>query len=167
VQKNVLAMSGRAVEAAGDIDVLLLDKTGTITLGNRQATEFLPLEACSHRSWPMRRNCRPLPMKHRKDGALSSWPRNSACGCRSIAEMPQAEIHRLHSSDPYERCGYRRPADRKGAPAAIRRLREKDFPPEVMEQVDIVGRSGGTSLVVAEKNRVLGVIHLKDIVKGG
>ena len=76
VQKNVLAMSGRAVEAAGDIDVLLLDKTGTITLGDRQATAFLPAPGLRSRNWPMRPNWPPWPTKRPKAGASSSWLNN-------------------------------------------------------------------------------------------
>ncbi len=63
---NVIATSGRAVEAAGDVDVLLLDKTGTITLGNRQASEFLPAPGVDEKRWRMRRNSLPSPMKRRK-----------------------------------------------------------------------------------------------------
>ena len=80
IQANVIAMSGRAVEAAGDVDVLLLDKTGTITMGNRQAVEFIPAPACHCRTWPTRRSWRRWPTKRRKAAASSCWPRKStAC----------------------------------------------------------------------------------------
>ena len=81
IQANVIAMSGRAVEAAGDVDVLLLDKTGTITLGNRQAVEFIPADGVTiAATWPMRRSSRRWPMKRRKAAASSCWPRRStAC----------------------------------------------------------------------------------------
>ena len=82
VQANVIAMSGKAVEAAGDVDVLLLDKTGTITLGNRQATEFVPAEGVKSMRWPMPRNCPRSPMKRRRAGASSCWPRSSTVCAR-------------------------------------------------------------------------------------
>ena len=84
VQKNVLAMSGRAVEAAGDIDVLFLDKTGTITLGDRQAVRFIPAPGVRDETWPMPPSWPPCPTKHPKAGASSSWQKNTACaGARS------------------------------------------------------------------------------------
>ena len=80
MRRNVLAMSGRAVEAAGDMDVLLLDKTGTITLGNRMATDFIPAPGVSDRNWPTPPSWRPWPMKLRKAVPLPCWPR-SATAC--------------------------------------------------------------------------------------
>ena len=80
MRRNVLATSGRAVEAAGDVDVLLLDKTGTITLGNRMATEFIPAPGVKLKSWPTPRKWLPWPMKPRKAAPSPSWPRrNTAC----------------------------------------------------------------------------------------
>ena len=89
VQKNVLAMSGRAVEAAGDVDVLLLDKTGTITLGNRQAVEFLPAPGVERRNWPRRPNWPPWPTKPRRAAASWCWPKNTACGAGSCTNSPR------------------------------------------------------------------------------
>ena len=80
IQHNVLAMSGRAVEAAGDVDTLLLDKTGTITLGNRQAAEFIPLRALAKRKWRMRRSCLRWRTKRPKAARSSCW-RRSGMGC--------------------------------------------------------------------------------------
>ena len=77
VRFNVLAMSGRAVEAAGDVDTLLLDKTGTITLGNRQATEFMPLPASRRRNWPTPRSSPRWPTRRRKAARSSCWPRRN------------------------------------------------------------------------------------------
>jgi K+-transporting ATPase ATPase B chain len=86
VQRNVLAMSGRAVEAAGDVNTLLLDKTGTITLGNRQATEFLPVDGVTHWRSPTPRNCPASPTRPPKDAPWWCWPRTStACGNASRA----------------------------------------------------------------------------------
>ena len=78
IQANVIAMSGRAVEAAGDVDVLLLDKTGTITLGNRQATAFIPAPGVTpSKSWPTRRSSPRWPTRPRRGAASSCWPRRS------------------------------------------------------------------------------------------
>ena len=89
VRFNVLAMSGRAVEAAGDVDTLLLDKTGTITLGNRQATEFLPVpRRRPSASWPTRRSSPRSPTRRRRAARSSCWPRRStACASRDMAPL--------------------------------------------------------------------------------
>ena len=80
IQQNVIAMSGRAVEAAGDVNTLLLDKTGTITLGNRQAVEFIPLPASRRRSWPTARSSPRCPTRRPRAGASWCWRRRStAC----------------------------------------------------------------------------------------
>lgn len=84
VQRNVLAMSGRAVEAAGDVNTLLLDKTGTITLGNRQAAEFVPVEGSTPRRWPTPRSCPAWPTRPRRGVRWSSWRRTSS-GCASAS----------------------------------------------------------------------------------
>ena len=96
IQQNVLAMSGRAVEAAGDVDTLLLDKTGTITLGNRQAVEFLPLgPASGSRSWPSGRSSRRCRTRRRRAGASWCWPRSaSASGGRARPAAPTTAISR-------------------------------------------------------------------------
>ena len=90
VQHNVLAMSGRSVEAAGDVNTLLLDKTGTITLGNRQATEFIPLKAWMKNCWQMPHNFRRWPTKPPKAALSSSWQRNdTACAGARCTNSPQ------------------------------------------------------------------------------
>ena len=87
LQRNVLAMSGRAVEAAGDVDVLLLDKTGTITLGNRQADAFLPAPGVTEQdAWPTPRNSRRSPTKRRKAAASSCWQNKFGIRARTIHE---------------------------------------------------------------------------------
>ena len=167
VQKNVLAMSGRAVEAAGDIDVLLLDKTGTITLGNRQATEFLPARGLQPQELADAAQLSSLADETPEGRSIVVLAKEFGLRGRSIAEMPQAKFIAFTAQTRMSGVDIDGRQIRKGAPDAIRAFTGKDFPPEVMEQVDIVGRSGGTALVVAEKERVLGVVHLKDIVKGG
>jgi K+-transporting ATPase ATPase B chain len=166
LQRNVVALSGRAVEAAGDVDTLLLDKTGTITFGNRQASEFIPAPG--------------VPMDRLIDAAeLASLADETPEG-KSIVAL----AHRLGSNGqtidkakmtfiPFSATTRMSGVDfdgrtiRKGADDAMGRWSERDLPPEVRERVDTIGRSGGTPLVVGENKIVLGTIHLKDIVKPG
>ncbi len=167
---NVIATSGRAVEAAGDVDVLLLDKTGTITLGNRQATQFLPAAGISEEALA-------------NAVQLASLADETPEG-RSIVVLAKQKFNLrerdLQSLDatfiPFSaqtrmsgvNAGGR--MLRKGAVDAIRRHVENNggqFPADVEELVNGVARKGGTPLVVAEDNTVMGVVALKDIVKGG
>ncbi|MGB7549877.1 MAG: potassium-transporting ATPase subunit KdpB [Terracidiphilus sp.] len=170
VQHNVLAMSGRAVEAAGDVNTLLLDKTGTITLGNRQASEFIPAPGVTR--------------DQLADAAqLSSLPDETPEG-RSIVVLAK-EMYGLRGRDLNELQAEFVPFSavtrmsgvnvegrviRKGSTDAIAGFLKENggsLPDEVRAAVEVVARSGGTPLVVAENRRALGVIHLKDIVKGG
>jgi K+-transporting ATPase ATPase B chain len=140
VQKNVLAMSGRAVEAAGDVDVLLLDKTGTITLGDRQAAAFLPAPGVA--------------VEEMANAAQLSSLADETPEGRSIVVLAKGVDYGAHRI-------------RKGAPDAIRGFIGANVPLEVRDEVDRIALQGGTPLLVADGNRVLGVVHLKDIVKGG
>jgi K+-transporting ATPase ATPase B chain len=170
VRANVIATSGRAVEAAGDVDTLLLDKTGTITLGNRQATGFVPAPGVS-------------PEAMADAAQLSSLADETPEG-RSIVVLAKQQfgirgrlVHELGAHFiPFQaqtRMSGVRVDGReimKGAADAIRRhvaAAGGVLPPEVDQEVEAVSRSGGTPLLVAEDGRVLGVIHLKDVVKGG
>ncbi|AJY14072.1 K+-transporting ATPase, B subunit [Burkholderia dolosa AU0158] len=183
MQANVIATSGRAVEAAGDVDVLLLDKTGTITLGNRQASTFVPASGVTEEALA--------------DAAQLASLADETPEGRSIVVLAkerfnirQRDIAQLHAtfvgfSAQTRMSGVDLAADgtsagaprreiRKGAADAIRRYVETHgsrFPEEVRRAVDDVARRGSTPLVVAELHdgvaRVLGVIELKDIVKGG
>jgi K+-transporting ATPase ATPase B chain len=182
VQRNVLAMSGRAVEAAGDVNTLLLDKTGTITLGNRQATEFLTVGG--------------LPITELADAAQLSSLADETPEGRSVVVLAKSE-YGLRERAPGElshatfvaftaqtrMSGVNltgidgRPARevRKGAAGAVAdwvRNNDGEVPPQLGEIVDGISASGGTPLVVAERvagmrAQVLGVIQLKDIVKQG
>ncbi|MBV8079980.1 MAG: potassium-transporting ATPase subunit KdpB, partial [Actinobacteria bacterium] len=170
VQRNVLAMSGRAVEAAGDVDVLLLDKTGTITLGNRQASEFVPVDGVS-------------PNEMAEVAQLASLADETPEG-RSIVVLAK-EQYGLRGQElsaheatfvPFSASTRMSGVDldgkhyRKGAADAVKRWVEEQggrIPPRLDDEVDKVARAGGTPLVVAQDNFVLGVIHLKDVVKGG
>jgi K+-transporting ATPase ATPase B chain len=168
VQRNVLAMSGRAVEASGDVDVLLLDKTGTITLGNRQAAEFLPLSGVDERELA-------------ETAQLSSLADETPEG-RSIVVLAKERLGMRerhlgeHTFVPFSAATRMSGIDldgrslRKGAADAVKRFVSENggrVPEELDGIVQRVAQSGGTPLVVAQDNWVLGVVHLKDIVKGG
>ncbi|WP_075182467.1 potassium-transporting ATPase subunit KdpB [Pantoea sp. 1.19] len=167
---NVIATSGRAVEAAGDVDVLLLDKTGTITLGNRQATEFLPVSGVSE--------------EQLADAAQLASLADETPEGRSIVVLAKQRFN-LRERDltqmgatfiPFSAqtrmsgVNVQNRSIRKGAVDAVRKhiaASQGIFPAEVDAQVEAVARTGGTPLVVVEGAQVLGVVALKDIVKGG
>jgi K+-transporting ATPase ATPase B chain len=170
VQYNVLAMSGRAVEAAGDVNTLLLDKTGTITLGNRQATEFYPAPDVSE-------------ARMANAAQLASLSDETPEG-RSIVVLAKdkynlrgRDLNDMHAEfvpfSAQTRMSGVNLADmriRKGSADAIEGfLKEQgsSLPQKVRDQVEEIARLGGTPLVVAENSTALGVIYLKDIVKGG
>ncbi len=170
LRANVIAVSGRAVEAAGDVDVLLLDKTGTITLGNRQASAFVPAPGVT--------------MDELADGAQLSSLADGTPEGRSIVVLAknkhglrERDIHALgaafvHFSAQTRMSGVDIGSReiRKGAADAIRDwVTQKGgaFPQAVNDLVDQVARRGSTPLVVAENARVLGIVELKDVVKGG
>ncbi|NTW06358.1 MAG: potassium-transporting ATPase subunit KdpB [Syntrophaceae bacterium] len=167
VQKNVLAMSGRAVEAAGDIDVLLLDKTGTITLGNRQATEFIPAQGVDVSQLADAAQLSSLADETPEGRSIVVLAKQYGLRGRSIGEMPHATFVSFTAQTRMSGIDIDGKKIRKGAPDALKNFIGGDFPPEVRETMDNIGRSGGTALAVAENERVLGVIHLKDIIKGG
>lgn len=176
LQRNVIAMSGRAVEAAGDVDVLLLDKTGTITLGNRMATDFIPAPQVT--------------AERLADAAqLASFADETPEG-RSIVVLAKQKFN-LRSRNVGQQHGLFVPFSaqtrmsgvdmpggdglpprllRKGAPESMYRhvdLLGGTVPEAVRQNVDHISRQGGTPLVVSEDNTLLGVVELKDVVKGG
>jgi K+-transporting ATPase ATPase B chain len=170
VQHNVLAMSGRAVEAAGDVNTLLLDKTGTITLGNRQAAEFIPAPG--------------ITAAEMADAAQLSSLADETPEGRSIVVLAKQKYNlrgrELASHDavfvPFTAQTRMSGVNldgreiRKGAVDAITKYLHQfgtSLPREIQASVEQISRSGGTPLVVAENQRALGVIYLKDIVKGG
>lgn len=171
MQHNVLAMSGKAVEAAGDVDTLLLDKTGTITLGNRQATDFYPARGVS-------------PSEFARVAQMASLADETPEG-RSIVVLakerfgvPKVELAELGDASFLEFTAQTRMSGvdygerqiRKGASDSVKQFAESRggaFPADVASAVERVSREGGTPLVVAENDCVLGVIHLKDVVKVG
>jgi K+-transporting ATPase ATPase B chain len=170
VQHNVLAMSGRAVEAAGDVNTLLLDKTGTITLGNRQATEFVPVSGVTEGELA--------------DAAQLASLADETPEGRSIVVLAKEKYHirgrELSNKDAVfvaftaqtRMSGIDLDGReiRKGAAEAIATYVKANggaVSPELQAIVDRIARAGGTPLVVAERMRPLGVVYLKDIVKGG
>jgi len=170
MRRNVLATSGRAVEAAGDVDVLLLDKTGTITLGNRMATEFIPAPG--------------VELTVLADAAQLASLADETPEGRSIVTLAKEkfQLRGREVADPHatfvpftaqtrmsgvDLNGRR---IRKGAAESVKAwviAKGGNYPLQVTNEVDRIARAGGTPLVVAEDNHVLGVILLKDIVKGG
>ncbi len=170
IQSNVIAISGRAVEAAGDVDVLLLDKTGTITLGNRQATAFLPADGVA--------------VERLADAAQLASLADETPEGRSIVVLAK-EQYKLRERDVHALGGHfvaftaqtrmsgvnlNGRQIRKGAADAVEHwVREQggQFPLVVRQRVEAIAREGGTPLVVAEGAQVMGVIQLKDVVKGG
>jgi K+-transporting ATPase ATPase B chain len=170
MQHNVLAMSGKAVEASGDVNTLLLDKTGTITLGNRQAVEFIPFPGVS--------------AEELADAAQLSSLADETPEGRSVVVLAK-EKYGLRGREVAEHeaefipfSAYTRMSGvnidgrilRKGASSAIEKFIHEfggTVPPGYQEICDRISRTGGTPLAVADRGRALGVIHLKDVVKGG
>jgi potassium-transporting ATPase ATP-binding subunit len=168
VRRNVLAMSGRSVEASGDVDVLLLDKTGTITLGNRQATEFLPMPG--------------VPEADLAEAAQLSSLADETPEGRSIVVLAKQYGLRERHFDPTARfvpfsaetrmsgVDFNGTRLRKGAGDAIMNFVDGEggqAPPELTQTSDRIAHEGGTPLAVARDSQVLGVVYLKDVVKEG
>jgi K+-transporting ATPase ATPase B chain len=170
VQHNVLAMSGRAVEAAGDVNTLLLDKTGTITLGNRQAAEFIPAPGVSKDQLADAAQLSSLPDETPEGRSIVVLAKELyGLRGRELSEM-QAEFVPFSAVTRMSGVNLDGRIIRKGSTDAIAAFLKENggsLPDEVRAAVETVARSGGTPLVVAENRQALGVIHLKDIVKGG
>jgi K+-transporting ATPase ATPase B chain len=168
VQRNVLAMSGRAVEASGDVDVLLLDKTGTITLGNRQAAEFLPVSGVEELDLAQAAQLASL-ADETPEGRSIVVLAKERFGLRE-QELGEHQFIPFSASTRMSGLDLDGRSLRKGAADAVKRFVSDNggrVPDELDTIVHGVAQSGGTPLVVAQDNWVLGVVHLKDIVKGG
>jgi K+-transporting ATPase ATPase B chain len=170
VQKNVLAMSGRAVEAAGDVDTLLLDKTGTITLGNRRATAFIPAPGVSEEELVDAAQLASLADETPEGRSIVVLAkeqyglRGRELSSLEATFIPFSAVTRMSGMDFDGR------QIRKGASDAISQHCShygNRIPAKIEETVKAIANSGGTPLLVAEDYRVLGAIHLKDIIKGG
>ncbi|MGZ7090764.1 MAG: potassium-transporting ATPase subunit KdpB, partial [Candidatus Angelobacter sp.] len=170
VQHNVLAMSGRAVEAAGDVNTLLLDKTGTITLGNRQASDFVAAPGVSNDQLADAAQLSSLPDETPEGRSIVVLAKEKfGLRGRDLAAN-QAVFVPFSAQTRMSGVNFDGRAIRKGAADSIEKYLQENggnLPKEVRATVEGIARSGGTPLVVAENGRALGVIHLKDIVKGG
>jgi K+-transporting ATPase ATPase B chain len=183
VRFNVLAMSGRAVEAAGDVDTLLLDKTGTITLGNRQATEFKPLRGVSEQELADAAQLASLADETPEGRSIVVLAKEKyGIRGRELAELKanfipfsaQTRMSGVEVGASWVRKGA---VDAilnylNGAPAAVGAVQtlprvSPDTAREAQAIADVIAKSGGTPLAVAKDGKLLGIIHLKDIVKGG
>jgi K+-transporting ATPase ATPase B chain len=170
VQYNVLAMSGRAVEAAGDVNTLLLDKTGTITLGNRQATEFFPAPDISTERLADAAQLASLSDETPEGRSIVVLAKEKYnLRGRDLTNM-QAEFVAFSAQTRMSGVDLPGTLIRKGSADAIARFLEQQgssMPRKVTDKVEEIARLGGTPLVVAENSTALGVVYLKDIVKGG
>jgi K+-transporting ATPase ATPase B chain len=170
VQANVIAMSGKAVEAAGDVDVLLLDKTGTITLGNRQATEFVPAEGVQENALADAAQLSSLSDETPEGRSIVVLAKERyGLRAREIQELGATFIP-FTAQTRMSGVNLNGREIRKGSADAIESYVNHlggTFSSMVTQAVESIAKQGGTPLVVAEGARVLGVIHLKDIVKGG
>jgi potassium-transporting ATPase ATP-binding subunit len=167
VQKNVLAMSGRSVEAAGDVDVLFLDKTGTITIGNRQATDFLPAPGVTKEQLADAAQLASLADETPEGRSVVVLAKNYGIRAREFSEMPKVVFVPFTAQTRMSGVDMEGVSYRKGSADAIRAYVGKKMPEAVEMDVKAISNSGGTPLVVATREAVLGTIHLKDIVKGG
>jgi potassium-transporting ATPase ATP-binding subunit len=167
VQKNVLAMSGRAVEAAGDVDVLLLDKTGTITLGDRQATAFLPASGVTVEELADAAQLASLADETPEGRSIVVLAKTYGLRGRPVSETPGAAFIAFSAQTRMSGVDFGGRRIRKGAPDAVLAFAGTAISADVRDAVERIAFQGGTPLLVADGTRVLGVIHLKDIVKGG
>jgi len=171
VQHNVLAMSGKAVEAAGDVDVLLLDKTGTITLGNRAATEFIPAPGVSEEELAEAAQLSSLADETPEGRSIVILAKEKFnIRGRELHEMPEAEFVPFTAQTRMSGVNMNGTMVRKGAAANVRAFvlaSGAEYPAEVDQAVEKISRQGGTPLVVATSKKAMGVVYLKDIVKQG
>jgi K+-transporting ATPase ATPase B chain len=169
LQHNVLAMSGRAVEAAGDVNVLLLDKTGTITLGNRQATDFIPAPGVTKEELADVAQLSSLADETPEGRSIRVLAKEQfGLRGRELHELGQNTIVPFTAKTRMSGLDFESGrAVRKGAADAVANYVGGDFPDAVRKEVARIGAEGGTPLVVVDGKRVLGTIYLKDIVKGG
>jgi K+-transporting ATPase ATPase B chain len=175
VQKNVLAMSGRAVEAAGDIDVLLLDKTGTITLGNRQAVEFYPAPGVEMKDMLDAAQLASLADETPEGRSIVVLAKERGIKARNLADLPDAQFIAFTAHTRMSGVDLDTLQFRKGAAESVKAYVGGKFPEAIDRRIDEIAKGGGTPLVVATRDvaepagapKVYGIIHLKDVVKGG
>jgi K+-transporting ATPase ATPase B chain len=170
VRANVIATSGRAIEAAGDVDVLLLDKTGTITLGDRQASAFIPAPGVTEQELADAAQLASLSDETPEGRSIVVLAKQKfQLRGRDLAATQHA-FHKFSAQTRMSGADIEGRRLRKGAADAIRKYVEEQggsWPAKVSETVDTIARSGATPLVVADGRRALGVVELRDVVKGG
>jgi K+-transporting ATPase ATPase B chain len=169
VRRNVLALSGRAVEASGDIDVLLLDKTGTITLGNRQASEFIPMSGVAEAELAEAAQLASLADETPEGRSIVVLAKTYGIREHDMASI-HAEFVPFTAQTRMSGVDLNGQQLRKGAGDSIIAFAEQEgghAPPELQVELDRIGREGGTPLAVARDSQILGVIYLKDTIKEG
>jgi K+-transporting ATPase ATPase B chain len=166
MKKHVLAMSGQAVEAAGDIDVILIDKTGTITVGNRQAVDLIPSPGVSLQELSAAAYLSSIHDQTGEGRSVISWIQTNVPNAVS-SEPVDLQVIPFSASTRLSGVNILEKQIRKGAIDTIEGFSEVKMPYEIAEMVHEISKLGGTPLLVAEKHRILGIIHLKDVVKQG
>lgn len=176
IQKNVVAKSGRSVEAAGDIDLLLLDKTGTITLGNRMATDFFPVSDISEKEFAEVAQLASLSDETPEGRSIVVLAKNKFnlrgedLQAKNTRFVPFSAQTKMSGVDYIDGNGQTTRVIRKGAVDAIQKhieLLGGIFPQQLFSFIDPISKKGGTPLLVSEGNKIMGVVNLKDVVKGG
>ncbi len=176
VQKNVLAMSGRAVEAAGDVDVLLLDKTGTITLGNRQAAEFFPAPNVTVGELTKAAQLSSLADETPEGRSIVVLAKKLGLRDAQLPDITQAKFVPFTAQTRMSGLDVNGQEYRKGASDVVKSFAGGHLPTQVETKIDEISRMGGTPLVVASRvqgsevsvlGKIYGVVYLKDVVKGG
>lgn len=176
VRRNVIAKSGRSVEAAGDIDMLILDKTGTITIGNRMASEFLPAAGINEKEFAEIAQWASL-SDETPEGRSIVVLAKTRFGLRAetldtinTVIVPFSAKTKMSGIDFLDGKGIVIRSIRKGAAESIKKNIETHgglYPSELNEAIKIISNNGGTPLIVSDNNKIVGIIHLKDVVKGG
>lgn len=169
-QANMIVFSGQVVETAGNVDVLILDKTGTITLGNRQAAEFIPATGIKIESLADAAQLASLADETPEGRSIVVLAKTKyGLRGRDISEL-QATFIPFTAQTRMSGANLPGRQIRKGAPSAIKEYIKHqggEWPADLQKVIDNISRMGGTALIVAEQNKILGVVHLKDVIKGG
>lgn len=176
VKKNVIAKSGRSIEAAGDIDLLLIDKTGTITIGNRMATAFLPAVPFGEKEFALIAQLASLSDETPEGRSIVVLAkrifslRAASLDTRNTTFIPFSAKTKMSGVDFTDRKGQQIRKIRKGAVEAIKKWIESQggvYPKKIDSIIETISRNGGTPLLVSDNEKVAGIIHLKDVIKGG
>lgn len=176
IQRNVIAMSGRAVEAAGDVNLLILDKTGTITIGNRMATAFLPATGITEKEFALIAQLASLSDETPEGRSIVVLAKNQhdlraeALDVCNTKFIPFTALTRMSGLDFINSGGAVIRQIRKGAATAVRKHIENlggIYPTQMDAALDSIANRGGTPLLVSDNDKIVGIVHLKDVIKGG